>query len=338
MNDCPINIEVNEAWDLLNNTNNGDQIPIDVRFKHEWNEGFINTSYPEHPRWFSLSLLKTEDGLQEFMDMYAGEEVILYCKAGSRSLQGSQILCDAGFTGTVYNMLGGITTWITEGYPIRTNSEPAIPYINGPQVGSPGEELTYNFSTHDYEGDNVYYWVDWNDSTTPEWNGPFAYDEIITVKHTWGEKGSYMIKIKAKDIFDKESDLAIYNVTIFENQPPNSQIIDGPQSGKSGIEYEFTLNSIDPDGDPVMYFIEWGDNYTEWTEYIDSGEEIMSKHTWSEEGDYTINVKAKDINDAESEWSEFEVSIHRTRTSSYLWHQWLIMRFPLLERLLNLWA
>ena len=50
-NDCPINLTVYEAWELLNETSNGIQIPIDLRNEDAWNESFIDTPWPEHPRW-----------------------------------------------------------------------------------------------------------------------------------------------------------------------------------------------------------------------------------------------------------------------------------------------
>ncbi len=120
------------------------------------------------------------------------------------------------------------------------------------------------------------------------------------------------------------------------NVPPDKPIIDGPFSGKTEIEYEYIFNSIDLNEDPVMYFIEWGDNKTERTEFGDSGEEITLKHTWNEEGEYTIKAKAKDIHDTESSWSEFEVTIPRNRMSFNSLFQWFLERFPFLERLLSL--
>ena len=335
LNECPININVHETWNLLNNTGNGIQIPIDVRFKYEWNEGFIDTLWPEYPRWYSLSLLKTEDGLQDFMDTYAGEEVILYCKAGSRSLQGAQILCDAGFIGTVYNMQGGITTWITEGYPIRNNTEPTKPDIIGPLLGEPGEQLFFNFSTNDIDEDRVYYWIDWNDTAIPEWIGPFLIDEKITLAHIWDEMGTYLIKAKTKDIFNEESDFSVLEVTILENQQPDVPTISGALHGKPKREYEYTFNSSDPNGDPIMYIIEWEDNNTEWTEYGNSGVEIKLKHIWNNEGEYTIRAKAKDVYGAESNWSEFEVKITRTRVTFNPVFCWIFERFPILERLFS---
>ena len=127
-------------------------------------------------------------------------------------------------------------------------------------------------------------------------------------------------------------DVTILGIPI--NNPPEAPLIDGPPSGKVDVEYEYTFNATDPEGDPVMYFIDWGDNDTEWTEFSDSGEEITLKHSWIEEGEYIIKAKAKDINDAESDLSEFEIEIPRTRASYYHCFEWLLERFPILERLL----
>jgi parallel beta-helix repeat protein len=99
----------------------------------------------------------------------------------------------------------------------------------------------------------------------------------------------------------------------YRNHPPDIPTITGPNSGKTNIEYDFTFNSTDPDGDAIMYIIDWGDNTTEWTEYNDSGEEIILKHTWNETGVYIIRAKAIDIYGAESDWGTFEVSIPRDK-------------------------
>lgn len=63
-----IGISVYEAWDLLTNTSNGIQIPIDLRTDEEWNEGFIDTPYPECPIHYPLAQLQNSSGLQEFLE------------------------------------------------------------------------------------------------------------------------------------------------------------------------------------------------------------------------------------------------------------------------------
>ncbi|KYK31485.1 MAG: hypothetical protein AYK22_07860 [Thermoplasmatales archaeon SG8-52-3] len=101
------------------------------------------------------------------------------------------------------------------------------------------------------------------------------------------------------------------------NLPPSLPTIDGPNSGKSGIEYDYTFNSIDPEDDSIMYIIDWGDDQSEWTEYSESGVDFILKHIWDEDGLFTIKAKAKDIYDAESDWTEFEVEIPRNSVTFF---------------------
>lgn len=210
----PIDIPVDWAWELLNDISNGIQIPVDVRTKEEWDTGYIDTPWPECPIWYEMALFEDPDGLADFIEMYNGEEIILHCNGGSRSLFVAYILNDSGFNGTIYNMVGGIIAWKEQGYPIRNNTQPDAPDINGLSSGGAGVELAYFFTTDDAEKDGMYYWVDWNDSTIPEWIGPFAHDKEITLNHTWETKGTYLIKAKVKDFYDNESDWTELEITI----------------------------------------------------------------------------------------------------------------------------
>jgi len=97
-----------------------------------------------------------------------------------------------------------------------------------------------------------------------------------------------------------------YIATLQLNGPP--AIPDrpsGPSSGKPGVEYLFTTSTIDPDGDDVFYMWRWGDgNYSDWLGPHDSGVTASATHIWGETGNYQVRVKAKDINGAETDWSE----------------------------------
>ncbi|UCF49572.1 MAG: VCBS repeat-containing protein [Thermoplasmatales archaeon] len=121
-----------------------------------------------------------------------------------------------------------------------------------------------------------------------------------------------------------------------DNHLPFPPSINGPTGGKPGIEYDYTFNSTDPDGDSIMYFIDWGDTTTEWTEFSSSGEEITLKHTWDKIGDYQIKAKAKDIHNYESDWAEFDVNIPRNRISVNLIFLRFLARFPIIEKMFSL--
>ena len=121
-----------------------------------------------------------------------------------------------------------------------------------------------------------------------------------------------------------------------DNEPPDVPSIDGPNSGKPGIDYDFAFVSNDFEGDNIdEYTIDWGDDTNQETISgpFSSGEVITVNHSWDEKGTYSIKAKAKDIYGAKSNWSQFEVKIPRKRVSSY---HWLSDRFQLLERLLGL--
>ena len=131
------------------------------------------------------------------------------------------------------------------------------------------------------------------------------------------------------------------SVYIFEgiNKPPNTPIIDGPNNGITNNEYNFTFNSTDPDDDDILeYVIDWGDGTEEVTISgpFASGEKVTSNHCWTIQKTFTIKAKAKDINGAESNWSEFEVTIPRTKTTINSLFHWLLERFPILKRLYSL--
>ena len=92
--------------------------------------------------------------------------------------------------------------------------------------------------------------------------------------------------------------------------PPN-----GPDTGKLGNEYNYTVSTTDPDNDQLFYMFDWGDGETSmiYGPY-ESGEECTVPHTWFERGEVMVRVKAIDENNAESEWSEsLPVSMSRTK-------------------------
>ncbi len=126
--------------------------------------------------------------------------------------------------------------------------------------------------------------------------------------------------------------------TAMANEPPTAPLIDGPTTGIMGEPLSYTFTSTDPDGDDISYLVRWdwscGGDQT--SDFVPSGEPVTMSHTYNSKGTYSLRAMARDINQAESNWSELEVTIPRTRASSFLWFEWLMERFPMLERLLNL--
>ena len=97
---------------------------------------------------------------------------------------------------------------------IVLNDAPNTPTISGPATGVPGTLYLYKFQTSDTNGDDVYYYIDWNDNTTSGWIGPYHSGALVTTTHSWSQKGTYAIKIKAKDIPGDESDWGTMDVVM----------------------------------------------------------------------------------------------------------------------------
>jgi len=98
------------------------------------------------------------------------------------------------------------------------NNPPSIPEINGPTKAKPGIEYEFTFSTNDSEGDDIYYYIVWDDGYIEKWIGPYTSGEMVNVSHTYSKKGNYIIKAKAKDVFDEESDFAEFEIEIPRNR------------------------------------------------------------------------------------------------------------------------
>jgi hypothetical protein len=116
--------------------------------------------------------------------------------------------------------------------------------------------------------------------------------------------------------------------------------ITGETHGKVCNSYKYSITTTDPDQDKVQYFIQWGDNTTTWTDFFDSGEEIVINHTWNVKGTYNIKVRAHDDHGKNSDWATLEVTMPISYTFPFLqyllkFHERFPHAFPILQYLLR---
>ena len=99
---------------------------------------------------------------------------------------------------------------------INFEPAPSSPKISGQSKGEPGKVYEFSFSSTDYfpEGDQIYYFVEWGDGTDSGWQGPYNNGEELTLSHMWTQSDSYIIKAKAKDSFDAESDWSTLSISM----------------------------------------------------------------------------------------------------------------------------
>ncbi len=121
----------------------------------------------------------------------------------------------------------------------------------------------------------------------------------------------------------------------FVNQAPSNPTITGSINGKAGTSYPYTFTSTDPDGDQVSYYVDWGDSTnTGWFGPFASGATQTKSHTWTSQGTYTIQAKAKDSYGTESGWGTLVVTMPVNRQISRQSYHPLF--FQILQRLANL--
>ena len=90
---------------------------------------------------------------------------------------------------------------------VFSNNAPNTPKKpSGPKRGVINKTYRYSTNTTDPEGDQVYYFWDWGDGTNSGWLGPYNSGTTVTASHKWTAIGMYNVKVKAKDVYGKESD------------------------------------------------------------------------------------------------------------------------------------
>ncbi len=233
------NITVQEAWLLLTNTSNGIQIPIDVRTDPEWMFEHIDTPSPENPRHHCVCEWDNKTIVQEFIELYEGGEIIIYCAQGFRSFNAVKILIDHGFSGTIYNMPEGINGWINAGYSTIKNQPPEKPTITGRHKGKIEKEYQYLISTDDPEGGDVFYYINWSDGSETLYLGPYPSGKEIQVSHVWLEEKTFTIQAIAIDELQAESDMATFEVSM-----PKTKSLFYPVTIFLEKMWEFFLNNF----------------------------------------------------------------------------------------------
>ena len=69
----------------------------------------------------------------------------------------------------------------------------------------------------------------------------------------------------------------------------------GPTSGRVNVEYNYSGNTIDPNGDDIYYLFDWGDGTDSgWLGPYPSGTTVVATHSWKYGGTYNVKLKAKD--------------------------------------------
>lgn len=88
---------------------------------------------------------------------------------------------------------------------------------------------------------------------------------------------------------------------------PSNPIIEGPGSAGVYEDVEFTFTSMDPEGDPIRFHVDWGDGTHQVTDFVTS--EAVLHHMFLEEGTLTVTAFAEDPEGHQSGTSSFTVDV-----------------------------
>jgi PKD repeat protein len=174
---------------------------------------------------------------------------------------------------------------------------------HGPYQGSKGQSIQFTGSVENGTFPYNYHW-EFGDSYTSTEQNP---------THIYEDNGNYTVSLTVTDddgVTVSDTTWALING---DNTPPNTPIIDGPATGKTHIEYEYTFVSNDEDNDELYYIIKWGEDIEEETGVFPAGVIVHANHSWGKNGKYTIKAKAIDIYGAESDWGELEVTMPKNK-------------------------
>jgi hypothetical protein len=98
------------------------------------------------------------------------------------------------------------------------SNAPDAPILIGPTTGTVGIIYTYNATTIDPNGDDLYYFFDWGDGTCGDWVGPFHSGTTVSVSHSWSDDGEYLVTISVKDSYGVERWSNPFAVDIFTHK------------------------------------------------------------------------------------------------------------------------
>lgn len=123
------NLSVQSAYEMTtNHIQYPDLLILDVRETNEYAESHLYNAT-------LIPLGQIDSRISELLP-YNNSEILVYCRTGARSAQASQNLAGNHNFTKIFNMLGGITDWISAGHPVWTpanGNEPAgntIPTID----------------------------------------------------------------------------------------------------------------------------------------------------------------------------------------------------------------
>ncbi len=118
--------------------------------------------------------------------------------------------------------VNGKTSSITKNVTVSVNNPPYEPTITGPSLGIAGVSYTYHFKATDPDGNQIFYSIEWGDTTSLQTLGPYTSGDEAQGNHSWKRPGRYLMTVKSRDTHNAESNFTPFTVRI----PLNIYLLD----------------------------------------------------------------------------------------------------------------
>ncbi len=122
---------------------------------------------------------------------------------------------------------------------LMSNTPPSRPTISGSASGEVDVPYSFDVSSTDPNGDDLFFVVDWGDGSDLEQFGPFDSGSLETISHSWSSAGSFDVRVMARDEFLAEGAWS----DPFEFSIAGPEIEIGPLSGSFG-KLSFDLENV----------------------------------------------------------------------------------------------
>ena len=169
--------------------------------------------------------------------------------------------------------------------------------FTSPDTCYAGEHLSFDAGNTYLPGWNIteYYW-NFDDGSSAD---------TQQVTHTFQQEGSYIVELTVTDNQGNVAKNSSKIILLFQSPPDPPIIHQAPSFVNTGETFQLVVQTTDLEFDQVQYGIKWDqDSSIEWNdEWYNVNETCVFNHIYTMIGSHEIQVKARDVHYAESNWS-----------------------------------
>ena len=236
----------------------------------------------------------------------------VFTRAGTAWTQQAELIASAGYHFGCSVSLSGDTALIGAPYDDDNGQDSGSVYVFTKEGVNQPPIANFTYTPENPTNIDIIQFTDTSsdsDGTIVSWFWNFGNGNTSTLQnptYRYIHGGTYTVTLTVTDDDGSQNTMNKTIIVTTINHPPNTPTTPlGPTKGIAGIEYAYSTQTTDPDGDFIKYGWDWDGNYIvdTWTSLMPSGVILNIHHLWPDIGSYTIRVKAKDKYGLESNWS-----------------------------------